>query len=65
MLPRQVFSLDEFKALIPKAEECRVVRRGEKVKLKLRTKRYLYTYVTNTKEADEILKEVKVKIVEF
>lgn len=64
-MPKQIFSPEEFRELISKAEECRVVRRGDKVKLKLRTKRYLYTYITTPDEADEILKEIKVKKVEF
>ncbi|MEM4311283.1 MAG: hypothetical protein QXX95_02730 [Nitrososphaerales archaeon] len=64
-MPKQIFTKDTFLSLLEKAQECRVVRRGDKVKLKLRTQRYLYTYITNAKEADELLEKVKVKKVEF
>jgi hypothetical protein len=67
-MPRQVFSGEELLAIADRAQECRVVRRGERVKVKLRTRRLLYTYVTNEEEAEELLsriKERKIPIVEF
>ena len=45
-------------------KECRVVRRGDKVKLKVKTSKYLYTYVTDAKEAEEIIKKAE-KVIEY
>lgn len=64
-MPREIYSSEEFKTLLEKAEECRVVRRGDVVKIKLRTPKMLYTYKTNKEEADKLLKEVKAKVVEI
>lgn len=68
-MPREVFDREEFMKLAEGAAEVRVVRRGDKVKLKARRKRYLYTYVTDVKEAEEILEEIKerlrISIVEY
>jgi hypothetical protein len=62
-LPRQIYDAKTFKKLVEKADEIRVVR-GEKVKLKLRTKRMLYTYVADRSEADKLLKNVNKPIKE-
>ncbi|MCS7141747.1 MAG: 60S ribosomal protein L38 [Candidatus Nitrosocaldus sp.] len=64
-MPRQVFSKDELLRLAEGADECRVVRRGDKVKIKVRRSRYLYTYIANSSEADEILNRIKVEKVEL
>lgn len=64
-MPREVRSEEEFRKLIEKASECRVVRRGEKVKLKLRTPKVLYTFVTTPEVAERILKEIKLPVLEF
>ncbi|MCX8191696.1 MAG: hypothetical protein N3F06_02675 [Nitrososphaerales archaeon] len=64
-MPRQIFSSEEFIKLLEKATECRVVRRENKVKLKLRTPKLLYTYVTTPEEAENLLKNVKIEIKEF
>ncbi len=64
-MPREIYSPEEFKTLLEKAVECRVVRRGDVVKIKLRTLKMLYTYKTNKEEADSLLKEVKAKVVEI
>lgn len=64
-MPRQVFSKDELLRLAEGARECRVVRRGEKVKIKIRRSRYLYTYIANSSEADEILSRIKIEKVEL
>ncbi|MDW8276329.1 MAG: hypothetical protein RMJ59_08140 [Candidatus Nitrosocaldus sp.] len=64
-MPRQVFSKDELLRLAEGADECRVVRREDKVKIKVRRSRYLYTYIANSSEADEILNRIKVEKVEL
>ncbi|MHA1626502.1 MAG: hypothetical protein ACTSVF_05445 [Candidatus Asgardarchaeia archaeon] len=64
-MPREVSSAEEFLEILPRALECRIKRSKDAVKLKLRTKRYLYTYKTTSEEAEELLKEVDCPIVEL
>ena len=64
-MPKEVYSKDEFVSLIDKAIECRVKRLSDCVKIKLRTKKYLYTYKAKPSEAEELLKMVKCPIKEF
>ncbi len=64
-MPKEVLDIEEFRKAIPFASECRVVRSGETVKVNLRLKRLLYVYKTNTKDADELLKEIKTDIIEI
>jgi len=63
-MPKQIFDQDKFLELSDKASECRVKRLPDKVKLKLRTDRYLYTLVTNTADAEAILEQVRCRVVE-
>ena len=65
VLPRQIYDAKSFKKLIEKADEIRVVRSDEKVKLKLKTKHLLYTYVAEKAEADKLLKNVSKPIKEI
>ncbi|MCL4437108.1 MAG: hypothetical protein M1503_10880 [Thaumarchaeota archaeon] len=64
-MPMQISSADEFKRLTNSAELCKVVKRGDKVKLKLKTSKMLYTYITNAAEAEELLKGLKIEAEEF
>ncbi|GIU71367.1 MAG: hypothetical protein KatS3mg003_2157 [Candidatus Nitrosocaldaceae archaeon] len=64
-MPKQVFDKDEIVRLADKAQECRIVRRKDKVKIKIRRSRMLYTYVANANEADEILNKINIEKVEF
>jgi hypothetical protein len=64
-MPKQINSADEFKKLVPSASFLKVVREDDKVKLKLRTKKILYTYVTKKDEADELIKESKLEVNEY
>jgi hypothetical protein len=64
-MPKQVFNKDDFLKMADGARECLVVRRKDKVKLKLRKSRLMYIYVTTDSEADDILKNIKVDTVEF
>lgn len=64
-MAKQITSADEFKKLIPKADAIRVVERGENVKVKLRSKKMLYTLVTNKTDADTIVKESKLEVERF
>ena len=64
-MPKLVRSVEEFRKLFSDADEIRVVRRDNVVKLKLRSQRTIYTYISNNEEADSLLKEIKVSSVEF
>jgi hypothetical protein len=64
-LPKQIYDAKSFKKLIGKADEIRVVRGDEKVKLKLKTKHMLYTYIAEKVEADKLLKNVSKPIKEI
>jgi Ribosomal L38e protein family len=65
-LPKLITTSEQFEELLPKATECRVLRSADRVKLKLRTPTYLYTFVTNEDVADDILKRLKdIEIVDY
>ena len=64
-MPAELKSRDEVTKLLEAATEVRVFRRGDDAKVKLRTKDALYTFKTSSEEADEIIKGLKVDVVEF
>lgn len=64
-MPTQIFDAKKFKELVPRAEEIRVARSDGKTKLKLRTKRMLYTYVTTDEEAEKLLKGIDKPVVDL
>ena len=65
-MPREIRSSEQFQTLMSKAVELRVVRKGDAVKLKLRTPDYLYTYRTTEDEADDLIRNAKeIEVVEF
>jgi Ribosomal L38e protein family len=65
-MPKQIRSAEQFQKLAPNADECRVVSNESGVKLKLRLSRQLYTYKTNTDEAEDLIKGLKdVEVIEF
>ncbi|MHA2146182.1 MAG: 50S ribosomal protein L38e [Candidatus Thorarchaeota archaeon] len=59
-MPKLINDVDKFLEMSEDAEECRV-KRG---KLKLRTKKYLYTIVVEPQKAEEIIQQVKCQVVE-
>ena len=63
-MPKQITDVDKFLEMTEDAIECRVKRGSDHVKLKLRTKRYLYTIVLDPQEAESTLQNVKCQIVE-
>ncbi len=63
-MPKQIYDVDRFLEMSEDAVECRVKRGGDKVKLKLRTKRYLYTLVLDPQEAEAVIQRVKCQVVE-
>ncbi len=65
-MPLQIRSKEEAESLIGKATEIRVVKgTGDSVKLKMRTPKALYTYVTTAAEASAITKGLKTPIIDF
>ena len=62
-MPVEVRSLEEFVKITERAVECRVkrARKGNVVKVKARTKRYLYTYKTTEDKLGEVLSKIKCK----
>ena len=60
-MPMEVTSLEKFIDITGRAVECRVKRykKTKLVKIKARTKRYLFTYKTTEDKLDEVLSKVK------
>ncbi|MGP3668307.1 MAG: hypothetical protein ACKD6N_06870 [Candidatus Bathyarchaeota archaeon] len=65
-MPKEVRDVNEFIGLSEKAEYCIVkkVKKNNIVKLKLRTKKQLYTLKASEADVKGILEKVKCKIVE-
>ncbi|MHA1170332.1 MAG: hypothetical protein ACTSP4_13605 [Candidatus Hodarchaeales archaeon] len=65
-MPEEIFSTDEFQAILPRAQKCLVYRpkSGETVKVKLRTKNKLYTYKVSPAEAEKLLRNLKIPLEE-
>ena len=63
-MPAQISDVDEFVRISERAEECRVKRLEDVVKLKLRTPGKLYTIKLNAEQAAEVIKRVKCEIIE-
>jgi len=64
-LPREITSEEEFLRIAKTAEECRVKKSGDVVKLKLRTKGELVTFKTNPNKADELQGKLGCSIVDL
>ncbi len=63
-MPKQIYDVEKFLEMTEDAEECRVKRSSDNVKLKLRTTRYLYTIVLEPQKAEEVLQRVQCQVVE-
>ena len=64
-MPKEIFDENKFLELSEFAVHCRVKRIKDIVKLKLRTKRYLYTYKTDPTSAERILRNISCEIIEI
>jgi large subunit ribosomal protein L38e len=64
-LPKEIKSEEKFLELADFAIHCRVKRIKDIVKLKLRTKKYLYTYKTDPNSADRLLNSISCDIIEL
>ena len=62
-LPVEVTDLNVFAEIAKRASECRVkrVRKSNIVKIKARTRRYLYTYKTTEDKLQEVLSKIQCK----
>ena len=62
-MPVEVTNLELFAEIARRAVECRVkrVRKSNVVKVKARTKRYLYTYKTTEDKLQEVLSKIQCK----
>ncbi|MFX1345811.1 MAG: hypothetical protein ACFFBC_10175 [Promethearchaeota archaeon] len=64
-MPREIFDEDKFIELSEYAVHCRVKRLKEQVKLKLRTKKILYTFKTDPITAERLLRNISCDIIEL
>ena len=67
LLPTEIMDVDEFVRISERARYCLVKRLKKKdiVKLKLRTRRMLYTLKVKPSEVDEILKRIRCEVREI
>ena len=64
-MPREIFDEEKFVELAEFAIHCRVKRIKDVVKLKLRTRKTLYTLKTDPDTAERLLKDVSCDIIEI
>jgi large subunit ribosomal protein L38e len=64
-LPKEIFSEEKFLELADFAIHCRVKRVKNEVKLKLRTRKHLYTYKTDPNSADRLLSSISCDVIEL
>ncbi len=64
-MPTEIYETEKFLQLAENAQECRVKRLKDHVKLKLKTPKKLYTIKLTEKKAEEILKDIKCSILDI
>ena len=64
-MPREIIDENQFLEISEYAIHCRVKRLKEVVKLKLRTKKILYTYKTDPASAERLLRNISCDIIEL
>lgn len=64
-MPREIIDEEKFIELAEYAVHCRVKRLKDAVKLKLRTKKILYTYKTDPATAERILRNITCDVIEL
>ena len=60
-MPEELKSAEEFLSAAKLATECYVKTNKDNVKLKLRTPKVLYTYITTSKDAEKLLSSISIK----
>jgi hypothetical protein len=63
-MPAEISDTEEFVRISERAEECRVKRLQDTVKLKLRTPSKLYTIKLDAEKAADVLKQLKCEVIE-
>ncbi|MHA1731606.1 MAG: hypothetical protein ACTSU5_06665 [Promethearchaeota archaeon] len=63
-MPKELHSEEDFLRVSKIAEECRVKRVKDVVKLKLRTQTHLYTYKTEPDRANALVNQVDCEIIQ-
>ncbi len=58
-MPKEVHDVELLDEIVPKTLEVRVKKHKDFVKVKFRTKRYLYTIKLSDKEAEALLEKIK------
>ena len=58
-MPKEIFDSEEFIALAENADKCLIKKNPKETKLKLCTKKYLYTIVLDPDEASDVLGKIK------
>ena len=64
-MPRELFDEEKFLEMAEHAIHCRVKSSKDVVKLKLRTKKTLYTYKTDPISAERLLKDIHCDVIEL
>jgi len=64
-MPKQIQDIKKFIELSKNATECRIKRIETAVKLKLRTKKILYTLKLEPGEAEEVIKKLECETIEL
>ncbi len=64
-MPVEIKNKEKFIELSENADECRIKRNKDNIKLKLRTGKYLYTLKLKEPEADEVEDRLNCPIVEI
>jgi hypothetical protein len=64
-VPSELTSKDQFKGLLKQATEVRVIKDGDSAKVKLRTKKGLFTFKTTEEEAETLVKGLRIPVVEL
>jgi len=63
-MPVEIADAEKFIQVSERASVCRVKRLHDTVKLKLRTRKALYTIKVDPEKAAELIKQIKCEIVE-
>lgn len=63
-MPTEIVDVEAFTKLSEKAEECRIKRLKNTVKLKVKTSGGLYTIRLEKEKADALIKRLKCKTIE-
>ncbi|TFG02603.1 MAG: hypothetical protein EU542_04575 [Promethearchaeota archaeon] len=64
-MPREIFDENKFLELSERSAHVRVKRVKDEVKLKLRTKKILYTLKTDPASAERLLKQIRCDVIEL